>query len=93
MHPSEKHFLQLAAQARRAEEAPLPEGLPLGLDTRVLAQLRAPSSESPWEFLALRSLPLAAATAAVCLMVSLWTQPVPNDAEYADLVVESELVP
>src|SRR4051812_33315896 len=81
-------FDRLSRLARRAPEQARRE-LPAGLATRVLARVRAAQRAeraSMWERLSLGSLPFAAATAAVCLLVSQARQEPPRAD--ADLLVE-----
>jgi hypothetical protein len=97
MPPSENLFIRLARLARGAPDDPLPGDLPPVLATRVLARLRAdkPQPASPWERLSIRSVPLAAGAAAVCLYFGgrATHVPEPDEQWLAASIVQNQLEP
>ena len=66
MHGPET-ILQRIAAAARATTPPVPDELPFGLATRVLAKLREGRAPSLWESLALGAVPVAVTITAACL--------------------------
>ena len=97
MHSSEKILVGLARLARSAPDDPPPVQLPPALPTRVLAQLRAarPEAASPWEWLSVRAVPLAAAAAALCVYVggSLSRSAQPDPQWLAESIIQRQLEP
>jgi hypothetical protein len=91
MHEPETILQRIASAARRGAP-PIPDELPFGLATRVLAKLREGRAPSLWESLALGALPLALTLTTVCL---LWGAPPverPDDPEaIARVMLESQL--
>ena len=69
--------------------------MPFGLAARVLARLRRPELASPWEKFGLASLPLGAATAAVCVFLSMHERQAlePDEQHLAQLIVATQLEP
>lgn len=67
MNDTDQRLEQLAVRARIAA-APLPEEMPFGLATRVMASVRATSDISAlWARFSLTALPVATVATAVCL--------------------------
>jgi hypothetical protein len=97
MPSPENRFERLAKLSRSAPADGSADTLPPALATRVLAQLRAAAREpvSPWEWLSLRALPLAATVAAICIFFGdgLWPSPAADEQRLAQAIVQQQLTP
>jgi hypothetical protein len=66
--------------ARSAQSEPPPEELAYGFTTRLFARMNEGLPQSPWERLALRSLPIGATAAVLCFLPAL----IPHEARVAE---------